>query len=101
MRIKTVFTSVLFVAIGCLLLLAGGQLASAQAMKLKINTDASGFSEPVWPESSKPASITVWTWIANADKLVPLFQKAFPSIKVDLKSVGQGQPEYTKLVSRL
>ena len=101
MRIRTVFSTVLFVAIGCLLLLAGGQLASAQAMKLKINTDASGFSEPVWPESSKPASITVWTWIANADKLVPLFQKAFPSIKVDLKSVGQGQPEYTKLATAI
>ena len=101
MRIRTVFSMVLFVAIGCLLLSAGGQFASAQAMKFKINTDASGYSEPVWPEYSKPASITVWTWIANADKLGPLFQKAFPSIKVDVKSVGQGQPEYTKLATAI
>ena len=101
MRTRTVLSTVLFVAIGCLLLLAVGQAASAQAMKLKINTDASGYSEPVWPELSTPASITVWTWIANADKLVPLFQKAFPSIQVDLKSVGQGQPEYTKLATAI
>jgi multiple sugar transport system substrate-binding protein len=100
MKIRTVFFMALFVGIGCLLLLTGGQLASAQG-KLKINTDSSGYSEPVWPEYSKPASITVWTWIANADKLVPLFQKAFPSIKVDLKSVGQGQPEYTKLATAI
>lgn len=74
---------------------------AAGAMKIEIKTDATGFAEPAWPKYDKPASLTVWTWITNADRLGTMFQKAFPTIRVDVKSVGQGQTEYTKLATAI
>ncbi len=86
---------------GCSQKGTAGTSGSAGAMKIEIKTDASGFGEPVWPKDTKPASLTVWTWITNADKLGAMFQKAFPNIQVDVKSVGQGQTEYTKLATAI
>ncbi|HUZ18558.1 MAG TPA: sugar ABC transporter substrate-binding protein [Spirochaetia bacterium] len=74
---------------------------SAAVAQIKIATDSSGFSEPVWPQYTKSASLTVWTWITNADKLGAMFQKAFPTIQMDVKSVGQGQTDYTKLATAI
>ena len=51
----------------CIILLLGTGMGFAQLTK--ISADASGYSEPVWPQSPKAASITVWTWITNAEKL--------------------------------
>lgn len=96
---RTVSSKLLFALLCCLIILVGSGMAFAQLTK--ISKDASGYSEPVWPQSPNPASITVWTWITNADKLGVLFHKAFPSISVEVKSVGQGQIDYTKLATAI
>src|ERR1700751_4226866 len=48
------------------------------------------------PESG-PITLEVWTWVIGLDKAVPLFEKAFPNIKVHVNNVGNGPTEYQKL----
>ena len=79
----------------------GAAAAPNQAMNIQFKTDANGFKEPVWPASTSPASLTVWTWIKNADRLGQMFEKQFPNIKVTVPTVGSGQAEYTKLTTAI
>jgi multiple sugar transport system substrate-binding protein len=48
------------------------------------------------PESG-PITLEVWTWVVGLDKAAPLFEKAFPNIKVHVNNVGAGPTEYQKL----
>src|SRR6202008_1866779 len=48
------------------------------------------------PESG-PITLEVWTWVVGLDKAAPLFEKAFPNIKVHVNNVCDGSTEYQKL----
>jgi multiple sugar transport system substrate-binding protein len=50
---------------------------------------------------STPTELTFWTWVPNIDQEVALFQKKYPSIKVNVVNAGQGTPQYTKLRTAL
>jgi multiple sugar transport system substrate-binding protein len=49
----------------------------------------------------KPAELTFWSWVANIDKTVALFEKKYPKIKIKLVNAGQSADEYTKLQTAL
>lgn len=80
---------------------AGRPASTAALTPITFKTDSSGFKEPDWPAYTKNASLTVWTWIKNADALGKLFEKQFPNIKVDVPTIASGQAEYTKLTTAI
>lgn len=50
---------------------------------------------------STPTELTFWTWVPDIDQEVALFQKKYPSIKVNVVNAGRGTPQYTKLRTAL
>src|SRR5579859_2770937 len=51
--------------------------------------------------SNGPVTITFWSWVPNLQQAVNLFEQSHPNIKVDLRNVGSGGTEYTKLTTAL
>ncbi|THV32901.1 ABC transporter substrate-binding protein [Glycomyces buryatensis] len=50
---------------------------------------------------STPTEINFWTWVANIDQEVALFQELYPDITVNIVNAGQGAPHYAKLRTAL
>lgn len=50
---------------------------------------------------STPTELTFWTWVADMDDEVALFEAKYPAIKVKVENAGQGGDEYTKLRTAL
>lgn len=48
------------------------------------------------PIYKKNVSLTFWSWVPNDAARVKIFEKYYPNIKVNLKDVGAGTPEYQK-----
>jgi multiple sugar transport system substrate-binding protein len=56
---------------------------------------------PQWPSYNKNVTITWWTWLSTAPKYAAEFEKAYPSIKINVVNVGANDTEYKKLMTAL
>jgi multiple sugar transport system substrate-binding protein len=74
----------------------GGMLLSSATTSY-----AASYPEPSFPAYTKNATITWWTWTANADKVIAAFNKVYPNIKVLHPLVGSGNAEYDKLTTAI
>ncbi len=70
------------------------------ALCLVVATAACGGASPS-AASNGPVTLTIWTWLPNADAEIKLFEQTHPNIKVNIVNAGQGGPEYTKLRTAL
>ena len=46
---------------------------------------------------SGPITLEVWSWVGGLDKAAKEFEQMFPNIKVEVKNVGAGAPQYQKV----
>jgi multiple sugar transport system substrate-binding protein len=52
--------------------------------------------------ASPSVTLTFWTWVPQITQYeIPLFEKAYPNVTVNVVNAGQGAPEYTKLRTAL
>lgn len=75
--------------------------ALARTLRSLAAAGATTLGEPTYPRFSGRATITFWSWVPGIEKVVQMFQEAYPTIRVEYSNVGSGQTLYTKLLTAL
>lgn len=82
-------------------LLAGGGLLAALLAgcggSAGGGSDASASASRLAKALDTPTTLTFWTWAPNMKKTIPLFERKYPKIKVNVVNVGASADEYIKL----
>ena len=72
-------------------------LAGCAASGAKPAGEATVTQAEITKAMNTPTTIQFWSWLANIQGEVKLFEKKYPKIKVVITNNGGGSPQYTKL----
>lgn len=80
---------------------AAALLGAAGQFSYSVSANAEeAFQQPDYSKfevESGPITLEVWSWVGGLDKAAKEFEQLFPNIKVEVKNVGAGAPQYQKL----
>jgi|GEM_PF-823056 len=84
---------------------AAGALPAAASSRSYQSTTVVPYSPshpyPNYPPFTGHANITWWTWTANPQKVVAIFEKQYPNIHVTIANPGAGTLTFSKLLTAL